>query len=130
MVRFLGTHMDKLQQEFMLNNFEEYFKQVFTGLEITEDEEKQIKFIYLVQIYKSIVELLMTLKGNDKAFVDEFIKFLDLSIKSLDAKTLSAFDNAMKDERSRIADSMTQTILATASEDQKKIIEENLKNIH
>lgn len=130
MVRFIGTFMDNLQQEFMVNNFEEYFKQVFAGIEITEEEEKQIKFIYLVQICKGIVELLMTLKGNDKAFVEEFTKFLDLNIKSLDAETLSYFDNAMNDERSRIADSMTKTILATASEDQKKIIEENLRKIH
>lgn len=114
----------------MKNNFEEYFKQLFKGLEITENEEKQIKFIYLVQIYKSIVELLMTLKGKDKAFVDEFTKYLDVNVKSLDPETLSQFDKAMEDERSRIANSMTQTILETASEDQRKVIEENLKSIH
>lgn len=110
----------------MKNNFEEYFKQLFKGLEITEEEEKQIKFIYLVQIYKSIVELLITLKGGDKVFVDEFTKYLDVNVKSLDAETLSQFDKAMENERGRIIESMTQTILATASEDQKKAIEENL----
>lgn len=114
----------------MINNFEEYFKQIFKGLEITEDEEKTIKYIYLVQIYKSIVELLMTLKGKDKVFVEEFTKYLDTNVKSLDAETLSVFDKTMEDERSRIVNSMTQTILTTASEDQKKVIEENLKNIH
>lgn len=114
----------------MINNFEEYFKQLFKGLEITEDEEKQIKFIYLVQIYKSIVELLMTLKGKDKVFVDEFTKYLDVNVKSLDQETLSHFDKAMEAERNRIVNSMVKTILATASEDQRKVIEENLKTFH
>ncbi len=112
----------------MINNFEEYFKQVFEGLEITEDEEKQIKYIYLVQIYKSIIELLMTLKGKDKEFVEEFTKFLDAKIKSLDPENLSNFEVAMESERSRITNSMVKTILATASPDQRKIIEENLNN--
>ncbi len=123
-----GMYMDNLRLDVMKNNFEEYFKQLFKGLEITEDEEKQIKFIYLVQIYKSIVELLITLKGKDKAFVDEFTKYLDANVKSLDPETLSHFDKAMEDERRRIVNSMTQTILTTASEYQKKIIEKNLKN--
>jgi hypothetical protein len=114
----------------MKNNFEEYFRQLFKGLEITEEEEKQIKFIYLVQIYKSIVELLMTLKGKDKVFVNEFTKYLDANVKSFDRETLSNFDKAMENERNRIVNSMTKTILATASEDQRKIIQENLKNIH
>lgn len=94
----------------MQNNSLNSLQKKLENLNATKEEVSQVQSLYIISMYKSIVELLMVKKGDDKKFLEEFTRFLDENIKSLDNDSRAWYKKAIEQENERIIKTISEKI--------------------
>jgi len=80
----------------------DYFVKVFKDIEISDAEKNQLMGIYMISVYKLLIELLLTFKGNDKEFIKKINQFIDSNIVQLDAESREIFDKTVENQKNDI----------------------------
>ena len=72
---------------------------LFTNISVTEKEKQQLELIYVISLYKTLIELMLSIKAQDEQFVKKFQEQIKTLIKSLSKEEQEALSIAMKKEQ-------------------------------
>lgn len=121
--------MDNPSVQQQITNVNNYFDSVFKDVNISEQEKKQLLGVYLISIYKILIEILLTFKGNDKVFLQKLNELIGQGIDNLEPQLKNAFDKAIEEQKSKIIDTITKIILEKSPKEVAQKIQSNLNGL-
>lgn len=107
----------------------DYLDKVFLDIDVSAEEKKQIMGIYYISIYKVVLELLITLKSDDKEFINRLNVFLAENIGSLDPKVLPYFEKAIDQQKAKLLQDINRVITEKVSPEIKEKIQKNIAQL-
>ena len=72
---------------------------LFQNISVTEKEKQQLELIYVISTYKTLIELMLSLKAQDEQFVKKFQEQIKTLIESLSKEEQEALSTGMKKEQ-------------------------------
>lgn len=86
----------------MTNTINETINKVFSGIKMTNEQKNALAGMYLIGVFKSMLETLFTLKSQDKGFFRKTSVFFDAAVATLDEEKRKVFNTVIEKEKSRI----------------------------
>jgi len=112
-----------------MNLVQAFIEEIFKGIEITEEQKKAFLGIYSIAFYKVLLEILIGLKGQDKAFAEKMNSFFDSSISSLNEEEKKIFDKVVEEQRGKVLGEILAVFKDNLSPELKQKIEANLARL-
>lgn len=106
-----------------------YFDQVFTGLPIAKTEKQQLLGIYLISLFKVMLELLLSLNGQDQAMLSETNRFFNAAIAKLNPEKKTLFSEAMEKQKLEIMKQLLQAVKDNIPADLQVKLQANLQQL-
>lgn len=108
---------------------QDFFDQLFSGVEITPEEKSSLLGLYTLLYYKSLLETLSTLKSQDKSFFDQLNTFFDNHIQTLPADDQKILTEVMQKQQSEIVTTLAMKLGYNLSTEPREKLEQNLVNL-
>lgn len=98
---------------------------LFADIPISEEEKSELIGIYLVSIYKTMLELIIAFSGNKKDFVNDLEKFFEKSLSALEEKQRKIFDGELESQKKVILKKLSDIIKENVGDNLGYKIDEN-----
>lgn len=112
-----------------MNSLQQILDTALDGFELTVEEKNAILGIFFLQYFKSQLELLCSIKGQDESFNTQLQSFFTSAIATLTPEEKTNFETTMNEEKGRILKDLLDTFSAEFPQDLKQKLQDNLKHI-
>src|SRR3990167_9254871 len=109
--------------------FADYFDQVFANLPISESEKKQLLGIYLISLFKVMLELLLSLNAQDQAMLSDTNRFFNAAIAKLSPDKKTLFTEAVEKQKLEIMKQLLQVVKDNIPADLQAKLQANLQKL-
>lgn len=110
-----------------MKTLNEFVDKALAGLDIAEEEKKALQGIFIVNIYKAYLELLLSLKGSDLNFMRELNEFFEKNLLTLTDEEITFVEEAMDNEKERMLTMMMSKVKDNLTDEAIKKFDDNLK---
>lgn len=104
-----------------------FLREIFEDVDIPSQDYKVITGYALAMLYKTILELLLGLNGDDKEMNLELLEFFAKHIKKLNPEKRNVFDVALNGNRKKVLKELLTKYIDNLPEKMKKQVKENIQ---
>ncbi len=112
-----------------MNNFKTILDPIFKDTRITDADKNMFLGLYMTNMYKILLEVLIGMNGQDKNFIKKINDFFQESEEMLDADNKAILKNVMEKQKKVFLSSLVDVIKKNVDDENRIIIEKNFSAI-
>lgn len=112
-----------------MDSIREITDELFKDIKMSENQKRAFLGMYLIGYFKTVLELLIALKGNDQDFIQKLTVFFDESIKTLPEPQRKKFEEEVDIQKGKLLGEMVKITDRNIEEDLKPVFKKNLQSL-